>query len=68
MVTLLRVRLLACFYAWSDHFSSHDVSLTGHFREFEMVYKISPVTGLEWPKGFQEVKFPRFRDNDTGWW
>ena len=28
----------------------------------------SPVTGLEWPRGFQEVKVPRFRDNDTGWW
>jgi hypothetical protein len=20
------------------------------------------------PRGFQEVKFPRFRDNGTGWW
>jgi len=28
----------------------------------------SPVTGLEWPRGFQEVKFPRFHDNGTGWW
>ena len=27
--------------------------------------KISPVTGLEWPRGFQEVKVPRFRDNGT---
>ena len=26
----------------------------------------SPVTGLEWPRGFQEVKVPRFRDNGTG--
>ena len=23
----------------------------------------SPVTGLEWPRGFQEVKVPRFHDN-----
>jgi hypothetical protein len=30
--------------------------------------KISPVTGLEWPRGFQEVKVPRFHDNDVGWW
>jgi len=30
--------------------------------------KSSPVTGLEWPRGFQEVKVPRFHDNDTGWW
>ena len=28
----------------------------------------SPVTGLEWPRGFQEVKVPRFHDNSTGWW
>jgi hypothetical protein len=28
----------------------------------------SPVTGLEWPRGFQEVKVPRFLDNGTRWW
>ena len=30
--------------------------------------KSSPVTDLEWPRGFHEVKVPRFRDNSTGWW
>ena len=30
--------------------------------------KSSPVTGLEWPRGFQDVKVPRFHDNGTGWW
>ena len=30
--------------------------------------KSSPVTGLEWPRGFQEIKVPRFHDNGTGWW
>jgi hypothetical protein len=25
----------------------------------------SPVTGLEWPRGFQEVKVPRIHDNGT---
>jgi hypothetical protein len=29
---------------------------------------ISSVTNLEWPRGFQEVKVPRFHDNGTGWW
>ena len=24
-------------------------------------------SGLEWPRGFQGVKVPRFRDNGTGW-
>jgi hypothetical protein len=28
----------------------------------------SPVTGLEWPRGYQEVKFPRFHDNGIGRW
>jgi len=28
----------------------------------------SPVTGLEWPRGFQEVKAPEFHDNGTGRW
>jgi len=27
---------------------------------------ISPVTDLEWPRGFREVKVPRFHDNGTG--
>ena len=27
-----------------------------------------PVTGLEWSRGFQEVKVPRFHVNGTGWW
>jgi len=30
--------------------------------------KSSPVTGLDWPRGFQRVKVPRFHDNGTGWW
>ena len=30
--------------------------------------KSSPVTGLEWPRGFQEVKVPRFHYSGTGWW
>jgi len=30
--------------------------------------KTSPVIGLEWPSGFQEVMFPRLHENGTGWW
>jgi hypothetical protein len=47
--------------------------ITCIFREedggFMFLYnngKNSPVTGLEWPRGFQEVKVPRFHDNGTG--
>jgi hypothetical protein len=25
-------------------------------------------SGVEWPRGFQEVKVPRFLDNGTEWW
>ena len=32
------------------------------------IKKSSPVTDLEWPRGLQEVKVPRFHDNGTGWW
>jgi len=28
----------------------------------------SPIRVLEWPRGFQEIKIPRFHDNGTGWW
>jgi hypothetical protein len=29
---------------------------------------VKKVTGLEWSRGFQEVKIPRFNGNGTGWW
>ena len=38
---------------------------------FRRMYKVKvhqSVTGLEWPRGFQEVKVPRFHDNGTGRW
>ena len=35
-------------------------------KGFRNSSKSSPVTGLDMPRGFQEVKVPRFRDNDTG--
>jgi len=28
----------------------------------------SPVTGLEWPRGLQEVKIPKYHENGRGWW
>jgi hypothetical protein len=27
----------------------------------------SPVKNVEWHRGFQEIKVPRFHDNGTGW-
>jgi hypothetical protein len=37
-------------------------------RELDTKKAVSAVTGLEWPRVFQEVKVPRFHDNGTGWW
>jgi len=34
--------------------------------EIKVKVKQSHYTGLEWPRGFQEVKVPRFHDNGTG--
>jgi len=28
----------------------------------------SPITDPDRPRGFEEVTFPKFRDNGTGWW
>jgi len=42
----------------------------GRFPVFPLLGKgkAVPLGGLKWPRGFQEVKVPRFHDNGTGWW
>jgi hypothetical protein len=40
----------------------------GDVYKFKKGKAVSAVTGLDWPRGFQEVKVPRFHDNGTGWW
>ena len=30
--------------------------------------KAVPLEGLDSPRGFHEVKVPRFHDSGTGWW
>jgi len=40
---------------------------TQPLTEMSKVKVSGPVTGLEWPRAFQEVKFPRLYDI-TGWW
>jgi hypothetical protein len=39
-----------------------------HPNNTQATSKSSTVTGLEEPRGFQEVKVHRFHDNGTGWW
>jgi hypothetical protein len=33
-----------------------------------LMYTYKSKAGLEWPRGFQEVKVPRLQENGTGWW
>ena len=51
---------------WETFKQSETVSNIG--TEFDSKVKSSPVTGLEWLRGFQEVKVPIFHENGTGWW
>jgi len=44
-----------------------DVCCHRPFLPGKKVKVISPITDLDRPRGFQEVKVPRFRDNGTGW-
>jgi len=60
--TLLRsVMLMCCSKCFVDPFFAHNHDWLSKKRQR------SPVTGPEGPRGFQEVKVPRFRDKGTGW-
>jgi hypothetical protein len=58
--------------AWSGLKGSRNLRfpdfLTTAQDDGKFVSLSSPVTGLEWPRGIQEFKVPRFLDNGTGWW
>jgi len=42
--------------------------VSGDDKIYGQVKVKQPLYSLEWPRGFQEVKVPRFHDNGTGWW
>jgi hypothetical protein len=80
MATLIFCRRLAEIHVISHHQSSvwidhwwynHAPHLVFSSTALALVARISkvssPVTGLKWPRGFQEVKVPRFHDSGTGW-
>jgi hypothetical protein len=54
------------------HREEYDISGKEEESGAQGVYRrkreISPVTGLESPRGFQKFKVPRLHDNGTGWW
>ena len=52
-----------CFTQFLNIFCTNKVAILCYVK-----MKSSPVTGLEWPREFQELMVPRFHDNGTGWW
>ena len=73
--TKLSILSAVIFVNVQDYKSSKTYSNTKHRRALteddpQMFHTYckssSPVTGLEWPRGFQEVKVPTFRDNGIG--
>jgi hypothetical protein len=56
--------------AWSGPEGSRKLRFVDFLTTAQKMGKVvslsSPVTGLEWPRWFQEVKVPRFLDNGTG--
>ena len=45
-----------------------DITNILHVSRIWVKKKSSSITGPEGPRGFQEIKVPRFRDNGTRWW
>jgi hypothetical protein len=39
-----------------------------NFMKHDSYFRVENPLGLESPRGFQEVKVPRFHDNGAGWW
>jgi hypothetical protein len=54
--------------AWSDPEGSRKLRFPDFMTTAQDGGKVVSLTGLEWPRGFQEVKVPKFHDNGTGWW
>jgi hypothetical protein len=54
--------------AWSGPEGSRKLRFPYFMTTAQDGGKVVSVNGLEWPRGFQEVKVPRFHDNGTGWW
>jgi hypothetical protein len=58
--------------AWSGPEGSRKLRFPDFFTTAQdrgkIVKLISPLTDLEWPRGFQEFKVTRFLENVRGWW
>jgi len=74
-VCLWKREIMWNIYCWFEKLHSdvdRNMSVTtvccGDWHILRILSKSSPVTGLDRPRGFQEVKAPRFRDDGTGWW
>ena len=81
MSGLVTIQYVKCYFRTTvESYSALQINKTHHtvYRtgsnveqkqiDFRSKKLSSPVTGLEWSRGFPEVKIPRFHDNGTGWW
>jgi hypothetical protein len=71
--TVLNIKIGVYSYIKTVVLYKEKVPLLSHkqltfFTQTMAGFVSSPLTGLEWPRGFQEDKVPRFNDNGTGWW
>jgi hypothetical protein len=72
---------LPCLFEDSEYLTEQPVKNKANFRTVNCTrYRVcfysycikgkgkAALLGLECPRGFQEVKVPRFLDSGTGWW
>jgi len=59
-------KLIPCAHGGTLQFHSGKIPIK--FKEELLLAYLHPFTGLDRPRGFQEVTIPRFHDNGTGWW
>jgi len=66
----IKTRISNCNFILDSNNCCNEFDISKAMMMMMMIIIIisTPVTSPEGPRGFQEVKVPRFRDNGTGWW
>ena len=60
---------VCCYDSQSSDYSLNGIDCCENCKAKQYFYTLlQKLMSLEWPRGFQEVKVPRFHDNGTGWW
>jgi len=68
-LTILNLFLKLNCPKYGEFYSKNKFQKLAYLKNVKLKIKIIiPIRGPEGPRGFQEVKVPRFRENGTGWW